>query len=89
MDPERYLWTRHLSYLGKVKDSLIEEDFVLGQFGKNKSLARRRYRRFVMEELHSGHQEKYYEVKDQRFLGEDSCIDRIEVWKKRQGKCCL
>ena len=80
-DPERYLWTSHLSYLGKVKDGLIEEDFVLGQFGERKSLARRRYRRFLLEELHSGHQEKYYEVKDQRFLGEDSFIDRIEVEK--------
>jgi len=81
-DPERYLWTSHLSYLGKVKDGLIEEDLVLGQFCEKKSLARRRYRRFVLEELHSGHQEKYYEVKDQRFLGEDSFIDRIEVEKR-------
>jgi putative transposase len=78
-DPERYPWTSHLSYLGKAKQGLVEEDFVLGQFGKKKSLARRRYRRFVLEALHSGHQEKYYEVKDQRFLGEDSFIDGIEV----------
>jgi REP element-mobilizing transposase RayT len=80
-DPEKYLWTSHLSYLGKMNDSLIEEDFVLSQFGKKKSLARRRYRRFVLEGLHSGHQGKYYEVKDQRFLGEDSFIDGIEVEK--------
>jgi REP element-mobilizing transposase RayT len=84
-DAERYLWTSHLSYLGMLKDGLIEEDFVLGQFGKKKSLARRKYRRFVIEELDSGHQEKYYKVKDQRFLGEDSFIDRIEV-EKRGGE---
>jgi len=81
-DPEKYLWTSYLSYLGKVRDNLIEEDFVLGQFGKKKSLARRRYRRFVLQELHSGHQEKYYEVKDQHFLGEDSFVDSIEVEKR-------
>ena len=81
-DVEKYLWTSHLSYLGKQKDGLIEEDLVLGQFGKKKFLARRRYRRFVLEGLQSGHQGKYYEVKDQRFLGEDSFIDRIEVEKK-------
>lgn len=28
-DPEKYLWTSHLGYLGKVKDGFIEEDFVL------------------------------------------------------------
>jgi hypothetical protein len=81
-DPEKYLWTSHLRYLGKVKDDLIEEDFVLRQFGKKKAIARRRYRQFVMEQVDSGHQEKYYEVKDQRFLGEDDFIDGIEVEKK-------
>jgi REP element-mobilizing transposase RayT len=78
-DPEGYPWTSHLSYLGEGRQGLVEEDFVLGQFGKRKSLARRRYRRFVWEALNSGHQEKYYEVKDQRFLGEDSFIDGIGV----------
>jgi REP element-mobilizing transposase RayT len=87
-EPERYLWTSHLSYLGKVKDSLVEEDFVLSQFGKKKFLARQRYRRFVLEGLHSGHQEKYYEVKDQRFLGEDSFIEGIEV-EKGDGEATL
>jgi putative transposase len=81
-DPERYLWTGHLSYLGKVRDGLIEEDFVLGQFEEKKSLARRRYRQFVLEELHSGYQEKYYEVKDQRYLGDESFINRIEIKKR-------
>jgi REP element-mobilizing transposase RayT len=78
-DPEGYPWTSHLIYLGEGRQGLVEEDFVLGQFGKRKSLARRRYRRFVLEALNSGHQEKYYEVKDQRFLGEDSFIDGIGV----------
>ena len=77
--PEEYLWTSHLSYLGRRGDDLIDEGFVLGQFSGNKSLARRRYRRFVWEEIPSGHQEKYYEVKDQRYLGEDSFINQIEA----------
>ena len=34
-----------------------------------------------MEGLHSGHQEKYYEVKDQCILGKDSFVDRIEAEK--------
>ena len=77
--PEDYAWTGHLSYLGKVRNDLIDEGFVLDQFNGNRSLARRRYRQFVWEGISSGHQEKYYEVKDQRYLGEDSFIDRIEV----------
>jgi len=36
----------------------------------------------ILEGLHDGHQKKFYEVKDQRYLGEESFIDRIEVEKK-------
>ncbi len=77
--PEEYLWTGHLTYLGRGRDDLIDEGFVLDQFSENKSWARRRYRQFVWEEIPSGHQEKYYKVKDQRYLGEDSFINQIEA----------
>jgi len=56
---------------------------VLGQFSKNKSLARRRYRQFVWEGIPSGHQEKYYKVKDQRYLGEDGFINQIEAGRSK------
>jgi len=59
----------------------VDEDFVLGQFGRHKTLARRKYREFVMERLDGEHEGKYYEVKDQRYLGEESFIDRIEGQK--------
>ncbi len=81
-DPERYLWTSHLSYLGKGSQGLIDTDFVLGQFGKNRSVGRRKYREFILEGLESGHQEKFYEVKDQRYLGEEDFINRIENEKR-------
>ena len=80
--PEDYVWTGHLSYLGKGDEGLIDEGFVLGQFSKNRSLARRRYRQFVWERISMGHEQKYYEVKDQRYLGEEPFIDRIELEKK-------
>ena len=77
-DPERYLWTSHLSYLGKGNQGLVDADFVLGEFGKNKALGRRKYWEFILEGVESGHQQKFYEVKDQRFLGEENFINRIE-----------
>ena len=77
-DPEKYLWTSHLSYLGKDKKGLVDVDFVLEQFGKNRSVGRRRYWEFIMEQHEGGHQRKFYEVKDQRFLGEESFINRIQ-----------
>ena len=80
-DPGKYPWTGHLSYMGKGRVNLVDEDFVLSQFGEKQSLARRRYRQFVLEGLAMGHQKKYYEVKDQRYLGEDEFIDEIERQK--------
>ncbi|MBM4350089.1 MAG: transposase, partial [Deltaproteobacteria bacterium] len=77
-DPERYLWTSHLSYFGRGPKGLVNSDFVLEQFGKNKSHSRQKYQEFILEGHDSGHQKKYYEVKDQRFLGEESFIKRVE-----------
>jgi len=84
-DPGKYLWTGHLSYLGKLKDGLFDEDFVLGQFGENRYCDRQRYLQFVLEDLHTCHQEKCFEVKDQLYLGGESFIDRIEVEKRDTG----
>jgi len=77
-DPDKYLWTGHLSYIGKGEDDLLDKALVLSQFGKRRNQARGRYRRFVLDGLSLGHQKKYYEVKDQRYLGEDEFIDQIE-----------
>jgi hypothetical protein len=54
----------------------------LDQFGGSKSVARRRYRQFVWEGISEGHEEKYYQVKDQLYLGEDGFIDQIKMEKK-------
>jgi len=80
--PEDYVWTGHLSYLGKREKDLIDEDFVLDQFGDDRSSARRRYRRFVWEGITDGHEKKYYQVKYQRYLGEDAFVERIETERK-------
>ena len=82
-NPERYSWTSHLSYLEDAREGVVDTDLVLGQFGGNKSIARRKYREFILEGLDGGHQERFYEVKDQRFLGEEEFINRIEDEKRR------
>ena len=80
--PEDYVWTGHLSYLEETEEDLIDAGFVLAQFGDDRSTARRRYRRFVWEGIPRGHEKKYYQVKDQRYLGEDTFVERIEMERK-------
>jgi putative transposase len=83
--PEDYVWTGHLSYLAKREEDLIDQGFVLDQLGEDLSSAKQRYRRFVWEGMTGGHEEKYYQVKAQRYLGEDAFVERIEREKKESG----
>jgi len=82
---EEYRWVSHLGYLGKVRDNLVDEEFVLGQFGNNRQIARKRYRQYLIEGLGLGHEDRFYEVKDQRFLGRDEFVERIEHEKDKRG----
>jgi len=80
--PEDYVWSGHVGYLGRGMEPLIDEGFVLDQFSDNRSTARRRYRQFVWEGISGEHDERYYQVKDQRYLGDESFIDRVENQRK-------
>jgi hypothetical protein len=82
-DPEDYMWTGHLSYLGRKGESLIDEEFILGLFGKEPLSARGGYRKFVSEGISGGHEKKYYQLKNQRYLGEDAFIEQIETEGKK------
>jgi REP element-mobilizing transposase RayT len=81
-DPEKYLWTGHICYLGRAKNNLIDQEVILSQFSKNKTVARKAYLKFILQEVNGSHQESYYRVKDQRYLGEDKFIDKIEGNKR-------
>jgi putative transposase len=81
-DPEDYPWTGHMAYSRKRKENLIDAAMVLSQFSRKRSLARKQYRQFVADGKNRGHEQKYYRVKDQRFLGEDEFVEEIEGLKK-------
>jgi putative transposase len=83
--PEDYVWTGHLSYIAKRGEDLIDEGFVLDQFGDDRTSARRRYRKFVWEGIVGGHEKKYYQVKDQRYLGKDAFVERVEMEKQPEN----
>ncbi len=63
-------------------EDLIDAGFVLDQLGHDRSSARRRYRMFVWERLTGGHETEYYQVEDQRYLGEYAFVERVETESK-------
>jgi hypothetical protein len=63
-DPERYTYSSERAYVEGTATGIIDPRKVLTLIG-----GKTKYRKFVRDGLGQGHDERYYEVEDQRFLG--------------------
>ena len=70
--PERYVYSGHNSYLTHGTAKIVEVKPILRLLGGKKA-----YQRFVLEGIGENHNEAYYAVKDQRFLGEEGFGEEI------------
>ena len=77
LDPWRYRWSSHRAYLGETTPVAVETEPVLAQMGNSVGQARRAYLQFMEDGLETGHEEKYYQTADQRFLGDESFVEKI------------
>jgi hypothetical protein len=88
---------QHAAYLGKDGLVKVETSTVLGELAKSVGQARRAYLRFKAEGKGSGHQPDYYDVRDQRFLGDKGIDERIQGDREIEGpgqrrsfqSCCV
>jgi putative transposase len=87
-EPEDYGWSGHRAYLGLETVPWLTTDWVLSQFSKRLSLARKAYRSFVHEGKKGFHQEEYHKgtETDSRILGDDDFIDRVLDRKLRSPR---
>ena len=74
-----YPYCGHREYCGSRASEVLEPSRVLDMLG-----GRAAYRRFVQEGLTEGHREEYYEVVDQRFLGDDHFTEKLKVKAKEE-----
>jgi putative transposase len=70
--PERYRYSGHNSYLTNGTGKIVEVAPMLKLMGGKKA-----YERFVLEGIGENHNEAYYAVEDQRFLGEEGFGEEI------------
>ncbi|MCH7915180.1 MAG: transposase [Deltaproteobacteria bacterium] len=77
-DPRRYAWSSHGAYLEGGGSGWIAVEKVLPRWGSSRRQAVAGYQRFVWEGLRKGHRADFYEVVDQRYLGDDEFVDRLE-----------
>ena len=78
--PERlasHQWSSHPAYLGRKGPVAVDTTLVLGQLGNSASQASKAYRKLIDEGRGLGHDERYYETVDQRFLGDEDFIEKI------------
>lgn len=78
LNPWTYRWSSHAAYLGRPSPVQVSTTSVLASFHRQVGLARQAYRRFMREGLAHGHQDRFYETVDQRFLGDDRFIEEAD-----------
>jgi len=76
-EPSRYLWSSHGDYLRGQSNGGIAVGDGLKLWGREHRQAIKAYRQFIRDGLGVGHQEAYYEVKEQRYLGEDNFVEAV------------
>jgi putative transposase len=76
-DPMDYRYTSYGVYVKGEEDELVDTGFVLAQFSDTRDSAVRGYGRFVNDRIDQGHRKEFYEVRDQRFLGEDGFVEQV------------
>lgn len=73
-----YVWSSHGAYLKGDGKGWIAVEEVLPRWGRGRRQAVSAYRRFVQDGLKEGHREDLYQVVDQRYLGDDAFVERVE-----------
>ncbi|MEX0827544.1 MAG: hypothetical protein WD005_01190 [Haliea sp.] len=70
---DEYRYSGHRSYSEGRGSEVLEPFRVLEMLG-----GKARYRRFVQDGMEGGHQDEYYRVEDQRFLGPEGFSEKLK-----------
>ena len=76
-DPGSYRWSSHEAYVRGKSTSGIAVEEGLKLWGAQHGQAIKAYQQFIRDGLGAGHQDDYYEVKDQRYLGGDNFVEAV------------
>jgi putative transposase len=76
--PGNYAWSSHRAYVGAGDNESVECDGILKQFSPQPAQARKLFDQFVVDGVGTGHREEFYAVKEQRYLGDDEFLERVD-----------
>jgi putative transposase len=72
-----YPWCSYRSYMRQDEDDLVDKNFLWAQFSDKRTVAAKEYKRFVESRIGQGHGDDFYELKDQRFLGQEAFVENV------------
>ena len=78
LNPWTYRWSGHAAYVGRPSLVQVSTASVLASFHRQVGPARQAYRRFMLDGLAQGHQDRFYETVDQRFLGDEHFLEEAD-----------
>ena len=78
LNPWTYPWSSHRAYLGHPSPVQVQTTPVLMLFHRQLGPARQAYRKFVLAGLNQGHQTRFYDTVDQRFLGDERFLEDVD-----------
>lgn len=78
LNPWTYRWSSHAAYLGRPSPIQVQTAAVLSSLHRQTGPALQAYRRFLCEGLTHGHQTRFYETVDQRFLGDERFVEEAD-----------
>lgn len=78
---DEYPYSGHRHYAGSGVSEVLEPSRVLDMLG-----GRAGYRRFIQDGLTEGHREEYYQVVDQRFLGDEGFTEKLKSKSDEEPK---
>lgn len=77
-NPEDYPWSSHLVYLGYLGQPYVEKDLVLKMLSDDESRLNKIYWQFIADGVIKGHQNAFYDMIDQRLLGNPEFVRKTK-----------
>ena len=76
-NPLKYPWSSHHIYLVGQEDGLVCPELVLSLFDRSKRKALTAYEDFINDGFNEGARDDFYQIKDQRILGDDDFYEGV------------
>jgi len=85
-NPDDYLWGSHKVYLRYLNQPFVKKDLIFKMFSEDEFAAKKKYWQFIRDGIDKRRQNDFYNVIDQRYLGNPEFVERVKQKIKSQDQ---